>query len=254
MSGGQRSAGKSGRRLHLAFCASIVCELAMLAGCAPRPPKPVIRAPGAAPPVIPVAPAPSAPVNKPPAAEGVSLYFPHRLGDSWQMVMKGDAESEKLDLSIATGGPGSDPNRFYLITRRGSEVVGRDGYAADEKGLNFVSSGVPDLTRMDPPMPILRLPVVSGDKWDWKGKFRSAAGDLDADATFSVAGPDRIETPAGIFDAFRVEQKVVVHASPDVTTTTTMWLAPNVGLVKQVVESPDHKGEALLSAYKVQKY
>ena len=77
------------------------------------------------------------------------------------------------------------------------------------------------------------------------------AGDLDADATFLVAGPEKTVTPAGAFDAFKVEQRVVVHAAPDVVTTTTLWLAPGVGLVKQVIETPDHKGEALLSAYNV---
>jgi hypothetical protein len=170
------------------------------------------------------------------------------------MVMKGEETREKLTLSIATAAPNgarSGPDRFYLITRRGEEVIQRDGYLADEKGLSFVSSGVPDLSRIEPPMPILRLPVAAGDHWDWKGKFKSAAGDLDADATFLVAGPEKTVTPAGAFDAFKVEQRLVVHAAPDVVTTTTLWLAPGVGLVKQVIETPDHKGEALLSAYNV---
>ena len=192
-------------------------------------------------------------MKAPPKPEGIALYFPHQLGDSWQMVMKGEETSEKLNLSIATGGLGSDPNRFYLITRRGEQIVQRDGYAADEKGLNFVSSGVPDLSRIEPPMPIIRMPVSAGDHWGWKGKFRSAASDIDADATFTVAGPEKTVTPAGSFEAFKVEQRVVVHAAPDVVTMTTMWLAPHVGLVKQVVETPDHKGEAVLSAYKLTK-
>jgi hypothetical protein len=196
-------------------------------------------------------PAPGPPIKEPPKPDGIALYFPHQLGDSWQMVMKGEETREKLDLSIATGGAGSDPKRFYLITRRGNDVIQRDGYLADDKGLNFVSSGVPDLSRIEPPMPILRLPVTAGDHWEWKGRFKSAAGGLDADALFTISGPEKTVTPAGTFDAFKVEQRVVVHASPDVLTTTTLWLAPHVGLVKQVIETPDHKGEATLSAFKV---
>jgi hypothetical protein len=222
--------------------------LAVLTGCAdPKPPVPPLQPPSqvpATPVAKPVTVSPDTEVKKP---DGVSLYFPHTPGDCWDMEMRGEGSVEKIKLLVLKDPRSSDNSRFILETSRDGKLVQRDTYSVDEHGIAFVGSGIDTETVIEPAMPILRLPVSSGDHWDWTGKFKSGKTEYQAVASFAVAGPDSVTTAAGVFQAFRVDQHLTVKTpGQDIATNTTLWFAPKVGLVKQVIDSPTQKGEALL--------
>ncbi len=260
--GSRRSAAGIRRKLCLAARASFALPC-VAAGCADEGRRPALPKPAqsSSPAAVKPQSAPVLPTIDKPKPDAVSIYFPHAEGNRWEMEMKGEDGSEKLTLEILKSSAAAGEGSFLLETRRGSRAIQRDCYVADEKGLSFVSSGIAEPTRIEPPMPILRIPVNSGDRWDWIGKFRTggstgnARSAYEAQASFTVGGPDKVKTIAGEFEAFRIEQRVVVHVpNQDTATNTTLWYAPKIGLIKQVVESPTTKGEAVLISYRLNEH
>lgn len=203
------------------------------------------------PPPAPVAPPTPAAEPAKPTPDLAALIYPHAQGDTWQMRMSGEAETHLVTLTVLPAQAG-EPTGFRLETKRDGIVVARDRYTADEHGVYLSAQGYPGETRVEPPMPILKLPMVAGTTWAWKGAFKAAGGAVPAEATFTVAGPEGVDTPAGAFQAYRVEQKLTFRAKTGrLVSTTTQWLAPKVGLVKQTVETPETRGEAVLVSYRL---
>jgi hypothetical protein len=82
----------------------------------------------------------------------------------------------------------------------------------------------------DPPLPILPDEPRVGSEWTWAGKVDFDYPDeVPSTARLTIVAEEEVEVPAGRFRAIRVEQ---VHEDPPVRVTR--WLAPGVGLVREV--------------------
>ena len=76
------------------------------------------------------------------------------------------------------------------------------------------------------------------------GKMSKGAGGTIKVNNELVALDDKVTTPAGEFEAAKVVSDVIINLNvgKPATTKMTNWYAPNVGLVKQVLDSPFGSG------------
>lgn len=81
----------------------------------------------------------------------------------------------------------------------------------------------------------LRFPLAVGKSWSASYVFSRGGWSAQGDREAKVVGVERVETPAGAFDAFRVEQVVVWSGiagnGGHGTTHEVDWYAPAVGRV-----------------------
>jgi len=188
--------------------------------------------------------------------------FPHSDGTTWKLQMATQENTDKgvrdvnhdVTWTVLPTEPTDAPGSFRVETKRDNLIVEKADYLVDEEGLKYIGTEMPALAQLDPPMPLLKLPLATsgaGSAWTWVGTFKLQAGSTPATADISVSGPEDTKVPAGSYKAYKVEERLHVKASPgDAATTITLWLAPNVGLVKQAVSSPGRSFAAVLTAYK----
>ena len=75
------------------------------------------------------------------------------------------------------------------------------------------------------------IPPQPGSTWRWSGAGRA---NVRVDESNEVLPSERIETPAGRFDALKV---VTALEQGGVRAMKTSWYAPGVGLVRQATDT-----------------
>jgi len=159
--------------------------------------------------LIPIAHAAPGPKGKDavwfPIREGDTRVYEVRVGDKAEstytdVVKKVEKKHAALHVTIHRDYPGSTP--YVTII------------AVTDEGLFRVAVNGKEFAK---PIQLLKTPPKVGTKWE-----------LDGGARYEVTKEEDVEVPAGKFKAVRVEQ---VNGG----TTTTLWFAPTVGLVKMAV-------------------
>jgi hypothetical protein len=156
-----------------------------------------------------------------------------RVGDQWHFAAY---------LEV----PSRTPNRTWVISS-----ATEDGFAGTENGeplkltreLNVLDS--PRQTETNPRA--LSFPLEVGKRWryasEWLYKFKGSRGTIDVEVV--VEAHERVQVPAGTFDAFRLVSKGSLggHA-PSGTffagdVTSTYWYAPAArAIVKSATHNP----------------
>lgn len=169
-----------------------------------------------------VSAAPAAPVAKDKPAE--TLYFPTTVGTKW--VYEKSDKSEAVEVITAT----KQKDEATLVSvgweRRG-EVQPMLEVEVSEKGLAVRKTLVADLSE---PLWLLRLPHTAGNKW---GPVMAGEPWGRVVGKASSSGPERVEVPAGVYQAIRVDTEMPHIDGREGVTKSTTWYAPGVGVVKQ---------------------
>jgi hypothetical protein len=84
---------------------------------------------------------------------------------------------------------------------------------------------------------MVAVPLKKGAAWDFNGE----AGELKVQQHYDVVAEEKIDVPAGKFQAFRIHGE---QTSPN-RMTIDRWFAPGVGIVKDVTTTQDAKGDLL---------
>ncbi len=164
--------------------------------------------------------APAAPVAPPPRE--VLLYFPTTIGAKWVYVWRSerwkDKEVTETVVAVEAGADGTE-----LVTVGQIEVDGRtyptEKVEVSDKGM-YWAANLTGVGGFPYPWCQLKLPQRTGQNWKM----------LPWDDTMLVdRGVERIQVPAGEFDAVRVEQMVPRYPTAPVQT---WWYARGVGKVK----------------------
>ena len=104
-----------------------------------------------------------------------------------------------------------------------------------------------------PPETFLPIPIGLGSEWTVSGEATASLFGLsikiEATNTAKVVAIEDVTVPAGTFrDCLRIEQQLQTQLSPALatfpSTSSTMWLAPDVGLV-QALNSSNVKFELI---------
>jgi hypothetical protein len=156
-----------------------------------------------------------------------------KVGDRWQFVVYYTV-------------PSTTPNRTWEVTAIGA--VGIEGTENGEPLLLTSELNVLDSPRDSESNPqALSFPLEVGKRWrytsDWVFKPKGSRGSALADV--AVVAHEKIRVPAGEFDAFKLEAKLVVRgiagigSQVDGEITRTYWYAPAArAIVKSVSRNP----------------
>jgi hypothetical protein len=89
-------------------------------------------------------------------------------------------------------------------------------------------------TRFDPPIMGLKFPLVVGDAWKSSFVGESATGKAKTDLNFKVVAREKVKTPGGEFDAFKIESEGWINGitwTGSIRMAEVRWYAPAIGRV-----------------------
>jgi hypothetical protein len=101
--------------------------------------------------------------------------------------------------------------------------------------------------RFDPPIVGIKLPLTVGDSWKSSYMAEGATSKSKGDLEFKVTAREKVNTPAGEFDTFKIESGGWINGvswSGAVRVAQVQWFAPAIGrMVKS--EYKDFRGGQL---------
>ncbi len=128
----------------------------------------------------------------------------------------------RTTISITTNEGFLDHNGTALLRRVTTDEVVYRGFSEDA-ALFF---GTDTFGLLDEGVVTLSYPIMAGRRWT------SGTPDFPDMFEYHVIGPEVIETPAGYFDAVRVDQ---LNRVDDIDSSR--WYAPGVGMVHRIASA-----------------
>jgi hypothetical protein len=132
---------------------------------------------------------------------------------------------------------GKDLLKFEM--HRAGTVTNTDLLSVDDHGILCWARVNLDgqLIKFNPPQIMVAVPLKKGAAWDFNGQ----AGELKVQQHYDVVAEEKIDVPAGKFEAFRIHGE---QTAPN-RMTIDRWFAPGVGIVKDVTTIEGAKGDLL---------
>ncbi len=173
-------------------------------------------------------------------APSPATLFPMDKGRQWRMTIRieaRDGSQIKTATEVITAtGPAtiaSVSGKSLSLDQKGVPLRS-ELFALSNKGLSQIAAGGTQKMIMSPPMPIFAAPIKEGSSLSWEGEIRMMGQKNPATGFSRVSGKDTIQTPAGKFEAWRVDSVLTTIAEGrQIAFPITRWLAPGVGVVKQ---------------------
>src|SRR5437763_10767040 len=132
---------------------------------------------------------------------------------------------------------GKDLLKFEM--HRAGTITNTDLLTVDEHGITCWARINLDgeLVKFSPPQTMIAAPLKKGAAWNFDGQ----AGELKVQQHYDVMGEEKIDVPAGKFQAFRIHGE---QTMPN-RMTIDRWFAPGVGIVKDITTMQGAKGDFL---------
>ena len=194
---------------------------------------------------------------------GAQNYYPDDVGNTWTLrstdgidervvTIEGPETIGTESLKVISDGtfPVSDPasnspNKFFIKATPNGVLIFRAVATVAILGEITID--------YSPPETFLPIPIELGSEWIVSGEATASlfglAIQIKTTNTAKVAAIEDVTVPAGTFqDCLKIEQELQTQLSPALatlpTTSSTMWLAPDIGLV-QALNSDNVKFELI---------
>ncbi len=175
-----------------------------------------------------------------PRVKDADLYFPVEVGATWTYTL---ALHKREDTATVTHVEQTKAGKLVTVGRvEKDKTVTAMKVLVSKNGVYEVEVGG---EKFDPPRCVLKLPAKAGDTWKRK---RPDSDELEGTAT--VACAEEVETPAGKYQAIRVDWEIT---SAGRMQRASFWYAPRVGMVKNSFKTDDGDDEAVLQSFKATK-
>ncbi len=175
-------------------------------------------------------------------------YFPLHEGDTWRYrSTMPDGQTSEFTLTVVSAESTVDGVRGCIEFANPKPAV-RNCYRKTPSAVLLFDEeklGGAGKAAAHPPRPLLKLPLRPETRWGWRGVFSSPGPIIESNEVFPS---ESVETPAGRFDAVKVETRI---GSQGETAVRTSWFAPDVGLVKQRTERAGFSANIELLEYHV---
>ncbi|MCE1247647.1 MAG: hypothetical protein LWY06_13475 [Firmicutes bacterium] len=164
---------------------------------------------------------------------------------TYKVTGQEDVDGKKCVVRENMVGEKFNPREYYEVDPAVGVQLRKQGFRLMDPKIGktqYIQVG------FNPPQLMLKFPLTQGQNWTRKIN-RGNAFDT---AMFVVKGVEKVETPAGKYDALKIESSG--QSSQGGEFTAQQWYAPNVGLVKETVQAKTADGtvvsETILQEYK----
>lgn len=170
------------------------------------------------------------------------LCFPITVGTKWAYEGP-NGEYEEAITEAKTDGKGTV---ITIVRTKGGKEEWQSTFRVTRAGFDMLASGG---VTYDQPLPFLKTGAKPGDEWDYTYTRPPTA----FHCRLKVAGPEKVEVPAGKFDTVRLDEaesnSVIGAANQNAPPLeSSCWYAPGVGLVKQVWQGQETTLKSFSSA------
>lgn len=155
-------------------------------------------------------------------------YYPLELGNQWTFHVEAGGNTAKAVARVAKIEKINGVSLAFLEASVNGKVVANEDLRQTADGIFRYRNNRQDIT---PPVCLLKYPARSGEKWSGDLTVGTDKGKYHAEAI-----EEAIEVKAGKFKAMRVTLKV--ESPREGTVTTSYWWVPNIGFVRQTVDTP----------------
>jgi hypothetical protein len=134
----------------------------------------------------------------------------------------------KIPVSLRRIGTGED---FGYSLLAHEEEIEREQYRLSDKEFDLVTA---DSDKFQPPLPLLRFPMKTGDSWEWKGTMKEGETDRPTTARITSFSTDLV-----LANLHNQAVKIVADLSISSGTpvpaqrTLTFWFTAEGGVVKR---------------------
>ncbi|WP_157369176.1 TapB family protein [Zavarzinella formosa] len=149
--------------------------------------------------------------------------YPLEIGNTWTYKVSG--QEDRFIIRVAAMEKVGDYDCYRLEAMLRDKPVGTEHLLVAKNGIFRARTDKDDVT---PPVCILQFPTKKGTTW--KGEYK--LGGKAANASF-VGDTETVTVPAGKFATVSVQADLAEMGGK---VRTTLWFAPNVGVVKQTLE------------------
>jgi hypothetical protein len=171
-----------------------------------------------------------------------SALLPSELGAAWRLegtAADGKALTLETRVTSAHGGLGGTVEAVYesrFLQKMERPRLLTEVYRSGPAGIEGVATGERGEIRLEPPLPLVRLPLRPGAFETWRGRLLPPGGaPIPASAVCRIDGIDTVKTPAGTFRAYRLDMQVRISGDAAPPRSSTLFLAPGVGFVRQEI-------------------
>ncbi|MCH8273447.1 MAG: hypothetical protein IH851_01490 [Armatimonadetes bacterium] len=166
-------------------------------------------------------------------------YFPVSEGTEWTYDLRAAGGSGELTQWITES---RAVKNGWEVSVRTRAKMGDDAVVGAERLLvsgDEITRVAGPQGRLSPGLPILRAGARAGDSWKWSGTVTSLAGTASAEADVYVLQPESLKTPAGRFDAVRVQVHMRITGEDGVAELVKRyWFVKGVGWVRVETDMP----------------
>jgi hypothetical protein len=190
--------------------------------------------------------------KKPPGKkQSAGDYWPMQPGNAWTLAVKANGQSVPTQRVLVTGvQSGSDGRTVRLVYQANNKTVQSETYLVKPDTVYRLTSNAGAQSRLEPPFPVIRLPMRDGQQWKWEGVIRTGQNRAKARSTLTVSGPALVKTPAGTFGAYKVQSELIVESGGrEERLPNAYWFAPGIGLIQQYIRVGEAEVQSLLSSY-----
>jgi len=173
------------------------------------------------------------------------------LGETEQKVVQRMTEQIRIGAPKAIGKV-KDAIRLEMRKNGSSIPYREEAYQVDRYGIKLVAAGGNDKMVMSPPMPLLNMKEPQCQEFKWTGTILFQGAEAPARAYTRIGPQEKVVTPAGTFDAYRVDTSLTtIIEGRSVTFPASRWFAPGFGIVKQRFRVGNAQVIKELTAFKV---
>ena len=167
------------------------------------------------------------PVQKAEPPHKTPDYYPLKVGNKWHYLVVLSNGRKVVFLHQITKIEDVDGKRMARVeTVVNGEIKSTEQICANADGVfRYRTDDVP----YTPPACILKYPVKEGETWSAKLKI----GDMPADVSSKSGSKEEVQVPSGTFQTIPVKTEMLASGS---RVKITSWFAPEVGIVRQLIE------------------
>lgn len=154
-----------------------------------------------------------------------------KVGEVAVYTVNNRADNQVFEETVTVTAVESEVIRFNHV-RPGRVPVEIEGqFTPDMRQVQSGASG----TRFDPPIPLVKVPMAVGDAWKSVSEMVALSkARSKTDFDYKVVGKEKLTTPAGDFETFKIESGgwvTGVSWSGSVRVAQVQWYAPAIGRV-----------------------